>query len=101
MKPCEACGKPNANIGLGGVTLCRPCSEDVKAEIDQLRAAGKPVNAAQIARRLFRETHSAGNYLLRDIPDDLWTEAKHKAVDEGLSLRDLILKAMRSYFKAS
>ena len=66
-------------------------------EIEQLRAAGKPVNAVQIARKLFRETSSAGSYLLRDIPEDLWTAAKHKAVDKGHSLRDLILQALRSY----
>jgi hypothetical protein len=97
MKTCDACGKPNPSIGIGGTMLCRPCSADVQSEIEQLRAAGKPVNAMQIARKLFRETSSAGSYLLRDIPDDLWTAAKHRAVDQGVSLRDLILQALRSY----
>ena len=39
----------------------------------------------------------AGNYLLRDIPAELWTAAKHRAVDEGLNLRGLILKALQEY----
>lgn len=79
--------------------MCPPCAEDVRAEIDQLRSAGKPVNAMQIARRLFRETHSAGNYLLRDIPEELWDRAKHRVVDDKISLRDLILKALHAYLK--
>jgi hypothetical protein len=82
---------------MGGASLCSSCAEDVRIEIDRLRAEGKPVNAMGIARKIFRETHSAGGYLLRDIPEDLWTAAKHKAVDEGLSLRDLLLKALREY----
>jgi len=36
-------------------------------------------------------------YLLRDIPDELWNRAKHRAVDDGVSLRDLILSAVESY----
>jgi hypothetical protein len=67
------------------------------AEVERLRAEGKPTDALTIARRLFRETHSAGAYLLRDIPAELWTAAKHKAVDEGLNLRELILKALQEY----
>jgi hypothetical protein len=97
MSDCAACGKPNANQGIGGVLICHQCSPDIHAEIETLRSDGKPVNVAHIARRIYRETNSAGNYLLRDIPQDLWDQAKHRAVDEGASLRDLILKALRSY----
>lgn len=97
---CEACGKPVVGgVSIGGTLLCLPCAEDVRTEIDRLRAEGKPVNAMGIARKIFRETHSAGGYLLRDIPEELWNQAKHKAVDEGLSLRDLLLKALREYLK--
>jgi hypothetical protein len=66
-------------------------------EIERLRAEGKPTDALTIARQIFRETHSAGSYLLRDIPAELWTAAKHRAVDEGLSLRGLILTALQEY----
>ena len=97
---CNACGKPvQGGIGIGGALLCPPCAEDVRIEIDRIRAEGKPVNAMGIARKIFRETHSAGGYLLRDIPEELWDQAKHKAVDERLSLRDLLLKALREYLK--
>ncbi|MBI5237627.1 MAG: hypothetical protein HY887_04315 [Deltaproteobacteria bacterium] len=34
------------------------------------------------------------NYLLRNIPGPLWTGAKLKAVEECISLRVLILKAI-------
>jgi len=37
------------------------------------------------------------NYLIRNIPPDIWTQAKHRAVDEGISLKELILKALRQY----
>ena len=39
------------------------------------------------------------SYLLRDIPEELWNRAKHRAIDDGDSLRDLILKAVESYLK--
>jgi len=82
---------------MGGATVCRKCEPDVKAEINRLQAEGKPVSAIAIARSIFRETYSAGNYLLRDVPEDLWTAAKHKAVDKGMNLRELILDAVREY----
>jgi len=98
MRICDACGKPlRSGTGVGRAILCRTCLPDVMAEIERMRAEGKPIDALTIARRLFRETHSAGSYLLRDIPEQLWTAAKHKAVDEGLSLRELILKALQEY----
>lgn len=97
MKNCDACGNPKGNIGMGGATICRDCEPDIRKEMEELRENGKPVNVNHIAKRLFRETHSAGNYLLRDIPDDLWKEAKHKAIDQNISLRELILRAIREY----
>lgn len=98
MRTCDACGKPlKGGISMGGALLCRICEPDVSAEIDRLRTEGKPVSAIAIARKIFRETHSAGNYLLRDIPDELWTAAKHKAIDKGMDLRELILDAIREY----
>ena len=80
--------------------ICRSCEPDIKAEINRLQAEGKPVSAIAIARKMFRETYSAGNYLLRDIPEELWTAAKHRAVDEGLSLRELILKALQEILRS-
>ena len=98
MRTCDACGKPlQGGISMGGALICRECEPDIKSEIDRLQAEGKPVNAIAIARSIFRETHSAGNYLLRDIPEELWTVAKHKAVDKGMNLRELILDAVREY----
>ena len=95
---CDACGKHiPSGTGVGRAILCRTCFPDVKAEVERLREAGKPTDALTIARRIFRETHSAGAYLLRDIPAELWTAAKHRAVDEGLNLRELILKALQEY----
>src|SRR5690554_5083544 len=98
MKTCDACGKPVVGeISMGGATVCRSCEPDVKAEIDRLQAAGESVSAIAIARKMFRETYSAGSYLLRDIPEDLWNQAKHKAIDKGMDLRELILDAIREY----
>ena len=98
---CDTCTGWNseAGTGVGRATLCRTCLPDVMAEVERLRGEGKPTDALTIARRIFRETHSAGAYLLRDIPAELWLAAKHKAVDEGLSLRELILKALQEYLK--
>lgn len=101
MQTCDGCGKPlKGGVGIGGAHLCRHCAEDVRAEIDRTRKEGVPVNALGIARRLFREAHSAGAYLLRDIPDDLWTAVRHRAVDEEGSIRDVVLAALRAYLKS-
>lgn len=99
-KLCAACGNIlKGGIGLGGVLLCRQCEPTISAEVTATRAAGKPVNVAHIAHRIYKETHSGGDYLLRDIPEDLWQKAKHRAVDDGDSLRDLVLKALHAYLK--
>ena len=98
MRTCDACGTPlKGGIPLGGALVCRICEPDINAEINRLQAEGKPVSAIAIARKMFRETYSAGNYMLRDIPKDLWIAAKHKAVDKGMDLRELILDAIREY----
>ena len=98
MRMCDACGQQiQGGTGVGRATLCRTCLPDVMVEIERIREEGKPTDALTIARRLFRETHSAGSYLLRDIPAELWTAAKHRAVDDGMSLRELILKALQEY----
>jgi hypothetical protein len=98
MRTCDACGTPlKGGIPLGGALVCRICEPDISAEINRLQAEGKPVNALAIARNFFRETHSAGHYLLRDIPVVLWTAAEHKAVDKGMKLRELLLEALWEY----
>jgi len=97
MNNCDGCGSPRGYLSMGGAMICRDCEPDIRQEMESLRAAGKPVNVRHIAKRMFRETHSAGTYLLRDIPDDLWAQAKHRAIEENISLRDLILTAVRKY----
>lgn len=95
-RTCAACGTTERlGPALGGVLLCRDHYADINLEIEALRDAGQPVDVTKIARRMLRE--SATTYLLRDVPDDLWAAAKHRAVDEDLSLRDLLLKALRQY----
>ena len=41
------------------------------------------------------------DYLIRDFPEDLHKAAKHQAVDEKITLRDLILKAVEEYLKTA
>lgn len=95
---CNACGKQIlGGIGIGGAILCPLCAEDVRQEIDQQRSEGKQVNALGIARKIYRETHSAGDYLLRDIPKELMDAAKHRAIDDGRTVREVILAALRGY----
>ncbi len=97
-RQCAACGTTkNLGPSLGGVLLCRDHYNDISAQVEQLRAEGKQVNVAGIARQMFREEFSTGNYILRDIPKELWDAAKHKAVDNGISLRELVLTAVQAY----
>ena len=37
------------------------------------------------------------NYLLRDIPPELWRAVKHKAVDAGTSMRAVVFAALAAY----
>jgi hypothetical protein len=37
------------------------------------------------------------NYIIRDIPNGLWDRVKHKAIDENITLKDLILRALENY----
>lgn len=98
MKPCDACGNPKAYIGMGGAILCRDCDPLVREVMDAHRANGKPVNVLHIAKKMFREANpGGGGYLLRDIPSEMWQRAQHRAVDEQISLRDLILKSLHAY----
>ena len=98
MTNCAACGKDTkAGISIGGTLLCRECAADVEIEIERLRAEGKQVNVAIIARKMFRESCAPGGYLLRDIPQELWSKAKHKAIDKEISLRELILRAVSEF----
>jgi hypothetical protein len=39
----------------------------------------------------------ARTYIIRDLPQDLWQQAKHAAVDARISLRELLLRALRDY----
>ena len=99
MRKCEACGTTkNINGSLGGVLLCKEHFADISARVDQLHTEGKQVNVMGIARAMFREQFSTGNYILRDIPSELWDKAKHKAVEDG-SLREVILNALERYLK--
>jgi len=98
MRQCAACGTTkNLGPSLGGVLLCRDHYHDISAQVDQLRAEGKQVNVAGIARQMFREQFSTGNYILRDIPKELWDAAKERAFKDGVSLRELILTATQTY----
>lgn len=46
-----------------------------------------------------KPTKKNGDYLIRDFPDELKAKAQHKAIDEKISLRELILKALAKYLE--
>ena len=101
MRRCDACGSvPKGAISIGGAYLCRTCAVDVRTKIDALRAAGQPTDTRKIAREIFRAENSIEGYILRDIPIDLWDRAKHRAIDEGKSLREMLLTALEAYLPA-
>lgn len=94
-KLCDACGgEIPPMIRIGGTLLCRTCAPLVEAEIESLRAAGKPVNAPKIASRMRRATLHA--YILRDIPPELWERVQGEAARRGITARELILAAINA-----
>ena len=99
MKHCDACGSEKASLRMGGAVLCRDCEPRIREEMESLRAGGKPVNVLHIARRIYKESHSGGNYLLRDYPAKLWERAQHHAVSSKMSMRDLLLDAVEEYLE--
>ncbi|MGO8988746.1 MAG: hypothetical protein ACLQGU_04265 [bacterium] len=38
-------------------------------------------------------------YTLKDIPDDLWREARKKAIDEGVTMKDLLIRLLDEWIK--
>ena len=92
-RPCAACGRPDAHNAIGGTVICAECRPTLMERLEAARAAGKTPDASREARAMLRE--SAQTYILRDIPADLWQQAKHASVDRGLSLRDLLLDGLR------
>ena len=61
MRTCDACGKPlKGGISMGGALVCLKCEPDILAEINRLRAEGKPVSAIAIAKSIFHEIYSVG-----------------------------------------
>lgn len=100
MSKCDVCGE-QAVMSMGGATLCRPHSADVQAEIDALRAQGKQVNALGIARRMYRELNDTNNYMLRDLPAEMMRDMKQYALDNGGSVRDVILVAVAQFLTAN
>jgi hypothetical protein len=82
---------------MGGAMICRDCDAAVRAEMEALRGAGKPVNVLHIAKRMFRETNPVEGYLLRDIPAVLWARVQHQAINEGVSQREILLRALYEY----
>lgn len=91
--PCSACGRPDARNSIGGTLVCAACRPELMDRLEAARAAGKAPDASREARAMLRE--SSQTYILRDIPAELWQQAKHASVDRGLSLRDLLLEGLR------
>ena len=83
---------------LGGTCLCREHAEDIRLEVDQRRADGKPVRVSGIARRMYLELHGdGGTYTIRDIPADLWRRARVRAAQDNTDIRALLLMSLETY----
>ena len=94
-KTCDACGQEiKGGISIGGTILCRTCAPMVEAEIEAVRAAGKPVSAARIAAKMRSETYHS--YIIRDIPPELWERVQAEAARRRQSAKDFILDAIRA-----
>jgi hypothetical protein len=95
LKTCDACGQEiKGGISIGGTILCRTCAPMVEAEIEAVRAAGKPVSAARIAAKMRSETYHS--YIIRDIPPELWERVQAEAARRRQSAKDFILDAIRA-----
>lgn len=96
---CSVCGQrgliSRGLISMGGVLLCREHAEDVRVEMERLRAEGKPVSVPGIARRMYREAMGGtSTYLVKDFPGPLKERAKLRAVRDDTDLRELMLTSL-------
>lgn len=97
-KRCAVCGQEViGGIVMGATLLCRQCEPDVSLEVERLRAEDKTVHVGHIARKMYRERVATSEYLLRDIPADLWDQVKHRAIDDQCSQREVVIAALRQY----
>lgn len=95
MRNCDGCGRPTpAAIGIGRAWACPVCHPVIQEEIETARAAGRQVNAMGVARRMYRERHNTGDFLIRDIPREILQQLKIKAASEGVTVRDLVIRAV-------
>lgn len=98
MGLCDMCGRQlKGSERMGGAIVCRLCAVDLRIAMDKLHAEGKPVHGLKIAREIFHKTYSGGDYLLRDVPEELINKALRRADVDGDSLRDLTVKALQAY----
>lgn len=97
-RTCDACGIAlKGSIRVGGASLCWKCFPAVREEVDKAIAEGKKPSAIGIAREMFREQYSSGTFTMRDVPEKLWQKARVFATKNKISLRDLVLEAVRQY----
>jgi len=82
---------------MGGTMVCRDCQPIVREAMETSRRETGQVDVARICRKIYMETYSGGNYLFRDIPAELKARAEHRAIDEGCSLREIILRSLEQY----
>ncbi|MBA7640748.1 hypothetical protein ES703_48419 [subsurface metagenome] len=102
MGLCDMCGKQlKCSVRIDGAFVCRRCAVDLRIEIDRLHTEGKPVDALKIAREIFHKIYSGGDFLIRDVPEELMNKALRRADVDGDSLRDLMVRALREYVEQS
>ena len=99
MSTCTVCQKEiPGGVIIGGIIVCRQCEPELISRIDKARASGQSrVSAAGIAREIYSEQFAGSDYLLRTPPRELMDAVKHRAVDDGDSIREIIIKALRAY----
>jgi hypothetical protein len=96
-RKCAVCGTETTHPPFSGVILCEQHYTEISTQVNSLRAEGKQVNAAGMARKMYRKRYTPSDHILRDVPRELWDKAKHLAINEGISIRELILTAISKY----
>jgi hypothetical protein len=74
--------------------VCDKCGEAFRTQYAGMIDGEGILNAGHIARRMFREKHRQGDYLLRDIPKVIWQATKQGAAKQGVTVREYILLAL-------
>lgn len=97
---CESCGKIAICAPIGGAQICEACAPAFRDALAAARSGGAWGRARDphfVARDMLRQAGGTTQLMLRDVPKPVMMALKQRALDEGTTVRELVLAAVERY----